>query len=441
MELCSGATVFSALPTSICMSLIHPHVHERLTSVADPVPPIMTRFPAATRVSNRSVRLRSYRTLIKASYWGVLLWVLTPQRDARAEDSLTYKFQSWQEDNGRVRVDAHYAQAETTLSTETKFKLMGLIDTITGATPSGQPAPTGSDQVPLSTLTDRREAWQAEVTHPFKRVTVSAGLGRSVESDYIADVWSLNTMWDFNQKNTTLLLGYARADDRITATPLPAPRDKLAEDAIIGLTQVLSPRTVLTANLSYGKTNGYISDPYKIIQKRTEILPGFELDLTFPENRPDTKDKWIAFVGVNHSLENLKGSIWGSYRLLDDTFGVTSHTVELKWFQRLGEHVVLEPSVRVYQQSAADFYRVSFDGVSISPGNVATGQAPYYSSDYRLSKMRTWMLGLKLVWEVNDWCAVDLSAQRYLMRGLDGVTPRSAYADANVFTVGVKLWR
>ena len=398
-------------------------------------------LPVASPLPFTATRTRSTLKFIKAAYWGILLWVLAPQRDARAEDSLTYKFQSWQEDNGRVRVDAHYAQAETTLSTETKFKLMGLIDTITGATPSGQPAPTGSDQVPLSTLTDRREAWQAEVTHPFKRVTVSAGLGRSVESDYISDVWSLNTMWDFNQKNTTLLLGYARADDRITATPLPAPRDKLAEDAIIGLTQVLSPRTVLTANLSYGKTNGYISDPYKIIQKRTEILPGFELDLTFPENRPDSKDKWIAFVSVNHALENLNASVEGSYRLLDDTFGITSHTLEMKWFQRLGERLILEPSVRYYQQTAADFYRVSFDGTSVTPSNVATGQAPYYSSDYRLSEMRTWMLGVKLLWEVTDGFAVDVSAQRYLMDGRDGVTSPSAYADANVFTVGLKLWR
>ena len=390
---------------------------------------------------SRSARPRPVRPFLRAVYWGVLLGVLQPQRDARAEDSLTYKFQSWQEDNSRVRVDAHYAQAETTLAAGTKFKLMGLVDTITGATPTGQPAPAGSDQVPLATLTDRREAWQAEVTHPFQRVTVSAGLGRSVESDYISDVWSLNTLWDFNQKNTTLLLGYARADDRITATPLPAPRNKLAEDAIIGLTQVLSPRTLLTANLSFGRADGYISDPYKIIQRRTEILPGFELDLTFPENRPDLKEKWIALLGINHAFEELRGSLDASYRLLNDTFGTTSHTFDVKWLQRLGERVILEPSVRYYQQSAADFYRVSFDGIAIAPGNVATGEAPYYSSDYRLSKMRTWMLGLKLVWEVNDWCAVDLSAQRYLMRGLDGVTPRSAYADANVFTVGVKLWR
>lgn len=377
----------------------------------------------------------------RPAFWVAVLWCLAPQRPARAEDSLTYKFQHWQEDNDRVRVDAHYAQAETTLSTETKLKLVGVIDSISGATPTGQPAAPGETQVPLSTLTDRREAWQVEATQPFPGVTVSAGLGRSKESDYISNVWSLNTLWDFNAKNTTLLLGYAQANDDITARFLAAPQTKQSDDAIVGLTQVLSPATVLTANLSYGRSDGYLSDPYKIIQQRTEVLPGFFLDLTFPENRPRTKEKWVGYVGVNHSVERLRGALEASYRLYDDTYGITSHTVELAWFQRLGEKVVVRPSVRFYQQSAADFYAVNWNAAAISPTDPASGAAPYYSSDYRLSAMRTWMLGLKVVWDVAPWCTVDATVERYLMDGRDRVTPASAYADANIFTVGIRLWR
>ena len=137
--------------------------------------------------SNFAVRIRT-------TFLVAMLWLLVPQRSVKAEDSLTYKFQSWQEDGGRIRVDAHYAQLETVLSTETKIKVMGLIDTISGATPSGQPAPAGSDQVPLSQLTDRREAGQLEVSHPFKRLTVVGGYAKSKESDYISDVWSAKAL-------------------------------------------------------------------------------------------------------------------------------------------------------------------------------------------------------------------------------------------------------
>ena len=370
-----------------------------------------------------------------------LLWLLSTQRDARAEDSITYKFQSWQEDDGRIRVDAHYAQLETVLSTETKLKLVGLIDTISGATPSGQPVRAGSDQVPLSQLTDRREAWQLEVMQPFERFTLVGSFANSRESDYLSDVWSAKALIDFNQKNTTLQVGYARSDDDITAAFLPAPRQKSSDDLIMGVTQLLSPRTVITANLTYGYASGYISDPYKIVEKRTEVLPGFFLDLTFPENRPSTKDKWVGFVSVNHALENLNAAVEGSYRLLDDTFGTTSHTLEFAWFQKFGDRLIIRPAVRFYQQSAADFYRVDLNGSPISAPNEATGRAPYYSADYRLSEMRTWMLGVKAVWEINDWCSIDATVERYLMQGRDQVTSDSAYADANVFTIGFRLWR
>ena len=378
---------------------------------------------------------------VRAAFMGATLWLLLPRLATKAEDSLSYKFQTWQEDNGRIRVDAHYAQAETTLPTETKLKLVGLIDTIAGATPSGQPADGPEGQVPLSNLTDRREAAHLEVTHPFNRVTVTGGFATSDESDYISDVWSLNTVTDFNQKNTSLLLGYARANDDITALPLPAPRKKKANDFIVGVNQLLGPATSLTANLTFSRTEGYISDPYKIVERETEILPGLSIDLTFPENRPSEKDKWIVFLGLNHKVEPLNGAVEATYRWLDDTFGTTSHTIELAWFQRFSDRLVVRPAVRFYDQSAADFYRLTLTGTNIVPETVATGAAPYYSSDYRLSKMRTWMIGVKASWDVAPWFAIDATLERYLMRGRDGVTPRSAYADANVITIGARIWR
>jgi hypothetical protein len=379
--------------------------------------------------------------MARAALWSLLLWLATPQRSARAEDSLTYKFQSWQEDNGRVKVDAHYAQAETTLSTDTRLKLVGLIDTISGATPSGQPAPNGSDQVPLSNLTDRREAVQFEVSQPIGRMTLSGGYSKSSESDYVSHAWSLNTLTDFNQKNTTLLVGYGRADDEIIVSFLPQAYTKSTDDFIVGVTQLLSPTTVLTANLTYGQADGYLSDPYKIIEQTTEILPGISLDLTFPENRPTSKKKWIAYFGLNRSYAAIDGALESSYRFLDDNWGTTSHTVELAWFQRFGGKFIVRPAVRFYQQSASDIYHVDLNGSSITATNDPTGMAPYYSSDYRLSALRTWMVGIKAVWEIKPWCSVDATVERYIMQGRDHVTSASAYADANVFTIGFRLWR
>ncbi|GAB5559433.1 MAG: hypothetical protein SynsKO_10800 [Synoicihabitans sp.] len=372
--------------------------------------------------------------------WSLLLWLASPQRDARAETVLHYKFQTWQEDDDRIRVDAHYAEAEQTWATGDKLRLVGLIDTITGATPSGQPAPPGEDQVPLSQLEDRREAYQVEYTRPFERTSFTLGYGNSKESDYLSDVWSLNSQVYFNQKNTTLLMGYARADDDITAAFLSRPRKKTVHDAIIGFTQVISPVTSVTANLTYGYQEGYISDPYKIVEKETEILPGLSLDLTFPENRPSSKKKLIGFFSVNHALEPLNAAIESSVRFLDDDWGIESQTFEFAWFQRLGEKLIVRPAVRYYRQSAADFYVIDLDNSPIVPPAEATGNAPYYSADYRLSSMETWMLGVKAVYDVTENLSVDVTLERYLMNGRGRLTSPSSFVDADVFTIGMRLW-
>ena len=400
-------------------------------------PHSMLQFRHMSLTSRVSLRLPRHGRI---ALWAIVLWMSSPQKDARAESTLHYKFQTWQEDDDRIRVDAHYAEAEHTWATGDKLRLVGLIDTITGATPSGQPAPAGSDQVPLSQLKDRREAYQVEYTHPWERASITLGYGNSKESDYLSDVWSLNSQLFFNQKDTTLLMGYAEANDDVTAAFLSRPRDKKVQDAIIGITQVLSPRTSITANLTYGKQSGYLSDPYKIIEKETEILPGLSLDLTFPENRPSSKQKLIGFFSVNHAIEPLNAAIESSIRLLDDDWGLSSQTLEFAWYQRFGEKFILRPAVRYYRQSAADFYAVDLDASPIVPPAEATGRFPYYSGDYRLSNMETWMLGLKAVWEVNEHVSVDATVERYLMNGRDQVTSPSAYVDANVFTLGIRLW-
>lgn len=387
----------------------------------------------------------SFARWTRCSGLAVLLWLSQP-RAARAEESLTYKFQSWQEDNGRIRVDSHYVQADTDLSTDTHFKVMGLIDAIAGATPTGEIARTPGGDVPLAHMEDLRHAMDAELSHQFKRVNVDVGYGYSRESDYISRGESVNTVTDFNQKNTNLLLGIGHTNDTIMESKLgwTINRHKTGNDFIAGLTQLVDPNTSVTGNISYGRSRGFESDPYKIVSTTMlDLDPGTYY--TLPENRPDYKNKISIFFGVNRNFETLHGALDFSYRYYHDTFGVVSHTETLIWVQDLGEHFVLQPTFRYSRQSAADFYYYNLDQAhivtSFEPvlGETGTGKAPFYSSDYRLSYMQTIDAGLKLTWKVKPWFAVDVAYDRYTMRGLDHVTPQATYSQANTFTVGCKF--
>ena len=50
------------------------------------------------------------------------------------------------------------------------------------------------------------------------------------------------------------------------------------------------------------------------------------------------------------------------------------------------------------------------------------------------------MLGVKAVWDINEHVSVDATLEKYIMNGRDSITSSSAYVDANVITVGIRLW-
>ena len=385
-----------------------------------------------------------FASSVRVSVVACVLLLCQP-RGVRAEDSITVKAQSWQEDKNRIRVDSQYAQVDLDIGTDTHLKVMGLLDSIAGATPTGERPATGNI-VPKAKMEDRRKAWTADLAHQFSRVNVSAGYGVSRESDYVSDGWSLNTVTDFNDKNTNLLLGYGGTKDTISEWKLnwTKQRHKEGSDFIAGITQLLNPNTSVTANVVYGTASGFMSDPYKIVSTtRLDLDPGTYY--TPPENRPEVKTKVSLFFGLNYNVERLNGAVDFSYRHYHDSFGITSHTTYLAWIQKFGQHVIVQPSIRFYRQSASDFYYYNLDRSRITTSyepvleETGTGKAPFYSSDYRLSYLQTIDLGLKVVVKITSWLSIDANYDRFVMRGLDGITPQDPYSKANMFMVGMKF--
>ncbi|MEO5960095.1 MAG: DUF3570 domain-containing protein [Opitutaceae bacterium] len=371
-----------------------------------------------------------------------LLACLAP-RAGRAENAVAYKYEDYHEFGGRIEVQTHAAHFEQDLGTALHLKLDGIIDAIAGATPSGVPAPSGNDKVVLSQLRpERRKAWNASLARQFSRTRLDLGAANSRESDYVSNGWSFNTLTDFNQKNTTLLAGVAGTSDRVKVLDFEVSTDgrKRTNDVIVGVTQLLDPRTAMTFNLTWGRARGYLTDPYKLVKKTTELLPGLFLPLTPHENRPAEREKWIALVALNRSFPEARGTIDASYRFYHDTFGTDAHTVDLAWFQNLGRRFMLRPSFRFYDQSAANFYYYTIEGTPIVPikGPIRT-QGPFYSSDFRLSAFRSYTSGLKAIWNATDALQFDAALERYEMRGRDGVTPQSAYCAARIVTVGARF--
>src|SRR5580658_4677297 len=104
-----------------------------------------------------------------------------PRPCARADDSVGYIFENYRENDGRITVETESGSADQDVGAFGHLSLTGTIDAVSGATPTGQPAPEGSDQVVLSEIHTRRKAWSGDYAQQVANVNVSVGFADSRE--------------------------------------------------------------------------------------------------------------------------------------------------------------------------------------------------------------------------------------------------------------------
>lgn len=281
----------------------------------------------------------------------------------------------------------------------------------TFTTPSGESQYTvraGAQALDTSFL-DTRTALSATWTMPATRLALlSVGASLSDEYDYTHTGVNARLARDFNNRNTTLSFGVALANDTIDPvggspaplTPMlgPAPTNKLGDqskdvtDWLIGVTQVLGRQTIVQFNYSLSQSDGYLTDPYKILSVVDPVTgnpvagpPGSGRFRYLYERRPDTRDKQSIYALLKHDVGG--DVLETSYRYMTDDWGVDSHTLDVRYRWSFGGARYLQPHVRFYRQTAADFYRtVLFDGAPLPA---------FASADHRLGEFDGLTVGLK----------------------------------------------
>ncbi|MDB6152573.1 MAG: hypothetical protein JWL90_1026 [Chthoniobacteraceae bacterium] len=338
----------------------------------------------------------------------------------KAESFFDSRYQYYQEEDDRIRVDSNYSLFSIDLNETTVVDGSFLYSAISGASPTGLPPFKKGDPVPSVYLEDERYAFTLGLGRQIGSHAVKAGFAYSTESDYTSFGYSLQDTISFNHKNTELVLGFAFTDDTVGANGTSLDALKRSYDAIVGVNQVLSRNDLVSLNIGLGWKQGFLSDPYKRV-----LINEFYV---FNEKRPDQKFEQLLFLQWTHYFSMLNTSMETSYRFGHNDYGSISHTAQVAFYKRFfGGRLTLRPSFRYYRQSKADFYDTEF-----------TGNPDYYSSDYRVSAEETFNLGVQArLYIVKEKLAVDAGYERYITRGLDDRTSQSAYPDAHSFTVGL----
>ena len=350
---------------------------------------------------------------------------------AQGEDQISYRHETYLENDGRMRVGTESVRAEKSLTSWMDLKVTMVYDAISGATPSGAPPvdsitlhPTGTgltvpgtqitgfrkygsadavsgasratgsqikhrDDVPLADSSDIRRAVDVSSTITMDQSRLTPQFTYSGENDYLSYAGAINYALDLNDKNTTLNVGWAHTYDLILSnsfTFLQHDQFRNTDDFLLGVSQLLGPKTVLAVSGTVGFSDGYQTDPYRgvVFDGSFPSSAGSGSVTLYGEKRPDYREKQAITFSLTQGISSLDASIEGSYRYYHDSYDIQAHTVGLTWNQKVGSLLVISPSVRYYRQSAASFYDTEFAGdPATDPGRVPH----YYSSDYRLSYM------------------------------------------------------
>ncbi len=324
-----------------------------------------------------------------------------------AATTLAYRVSDYQEDAldkakilvgsaQRYDISVHQLQLVTPIGDNYSLAVGGSRESMSGASPwytLSLPGNTTKVIMSGATIREERNEVNAAGRRYFDNGSVGVNAAYSSENDYESFSGGFEAERHFNDNLTTISGGAGFSSDELEPTDAIKlnrihEASKQSRSLFVSATQILNANSLLQSGLTYTHLSGFLSDPYKLFDKR-----------------PDSRSQWAWTTAWRQFLPFANAALHADYRYYHDTFGIDSHTLQLQWYQNLGTKWQLVPGVRVYRQSAADF----FHSASVFTPNTTT------SSDYRLSAYGAISGSLKLQVELDKF-TLSVSGERYLSR-------------------------
>ena len=300
-------------------------------------------------------------------------------------------------------------------------------------------------------FSDLRQEGTATLGFNGKRSKIAFTATTGSERDYLAHSLGGEASIDLPGRNTTVAIAYTHSFDQVcdvdNSMVMPLQRVALTgadachkQDLVFGkddagktvwhdlsidtaqatLTQNLTPTMNLQVALFGQVLDGFQSNPYRRVR-----VGG----ATPQEHIPGIRDRWSLTARLNRFLPKLHGAVHFAARFYDDTWRVVGGDVELAYSQYIGESLLLRFNARVYQQSAAKFFKDAyFYEVDSSAG-------AYWTGDRELSPVRDATLGAKLtmislkgekpIWGLFDRLNFNLEGQVLLLDHLSAPGPEA----------------
>ena len=225
---------------------------------------------------------------------------------------------------------------------------------------------------------ERRNEYTFGADYVYRDSQITFGLSSSKEPDYTANRYSLDISQETFGGMTTVSLGFTRGSDQVGKHDAPEFSDRATHwQYRVGVTQILTPRWIASANFEAIADDGYLGSPYRIARV---------FGAAVPERNPRTRSSRAMNFRVNGDLGS-HDAIHLQYRYFWDTWAIKAHTVELGYSRYFGDKWLADTSLRYYRQGAALFY-----------SDNALSETTYVSRNRQLSTFDSVGLGAKVAY-------------------------------------------
>ncbi len=233
-----------------------------------------------------------------------------------------------------------------------------------------------------SKFSETRNAYDLSVDYVVRDSLITLGTQYSKEPDYVASGFSLDVSQEVFGGMTTVAMGYTRASDKVGQKGVGFFDSARHWQYRLGVTQILSPTWLVSANLEAVADDGYLGSPYRAARV---------FGATVPERNPRTRTSRAVKLRSINEIGN-RQSVRGEYRYFWDTWAIKAHTLEGGYARYFGDAWLADGFVRYYSQRRALFY-----------SDNASGETLYISRNRQLGTYNSIGLGAKLTYSAGRY--------------------------------------
>ncbi|MFQ5641781.1 MAG: DUF3570 domain-containing protein, partial [bacterium] len=227
------------------------------------------------------------------------------------------------------------------------MKSLFKIDGVTSATDKED---GGGDNTP----DEVRQEFGAGISQLINGGTISANVIVSKEHDYHSTTLAGTFSYPFAKKNTIVQIGVVRSWDKVFPQIRDWKKNKDVYSLSLNLTQILSKNLISQVIFSYNYSQGFLSDPYQVVQIiQDDVVKNYETV------HPGERTRKAVGIRANYKFDRRSALHFGVRYYWDD-WDVRSFTTSLSFQQHLNDIATVALGFRNYIQSRASFFKETY---------------------------------------------------------------------------------